>query len=182
MSTTTTPKNRKKLLNTVSINLGCSCKTPKLSSIFTPKPKPSKTPKYHKHLNSSYYTPWGKTVNSSSNSPYETNSTSSNPSTVDGFGRVRPKSVAVEKESNDPYLDFRQSMLQMIVENEIYSKEHLKELLNCFLQLNSPSLHGVIIRAFTEIWNGFFYSGQPNNYYSSPGPYVQAVRPKSYEV
>ncbi|KHN08721.1 hypothetical protein glysoja_037043 [Glycine soja] len=66
------------------------------------------------------------------------------------------RGVAVEKDSDDPYLDFRHSMLQMILENEIYSKEDLRELLNCFLQLNSPDHHGVIVRAFTEIWNGVF--------------------------
>lgn len=64
--------------------------------------------------------------------------------------------MAVEKDSDDPYLDFRHSMLQMILENEIYSKDGLRELLNCFLQLNSPQHHGVIVRAFTDIWNGVF--------------------------
>ena len=72
------------------------------------------------------------------------------------FGRVGGEGLAVEKDSDDPYLDFRHSMLQMILENEIYSKEDLRELLNCFLQLNSPYHHGVIVRAFTEIWNGVF--------------------------
>ncbi|KAG6418401.1 hypothetical protein SASPL_120605 [Salvia splendens] len=33
------------------------------------------------------------------------------------------------KESDNPYLDFRQSMLQMILEKEIYAKEELKHLL-----------------------------------------------------
>ncbi|KDP36141.1 hypothetical protein JCGZ_08785 [Jatropha curcas] len=76
--------------------------------------------------------------------------------TVRGLGRVGGESVAVEKDSDDPYLDFRQSMLQMILEKEIYSKDDLKELLECFLQLNSPYHHGIIVRAFTEIWNGVF--------------------------
>nr|GMD70921.1 transcription repressor OFP6-like [Ipomoea batatas] len=44
----------------------------------------------------------------------------------------------------------------MILEKNIYSKDDLKELLNCFLQLNSPYYHSVIVRAFTEIWNGVF--------------------------
>ncbi|KAJ1394559.1 Ovate protein family, C-terminal [Sesbania bispinosa] len=78
------------------------------------------------------------------------------PKTVGGFGRAGREGVAVEKDSDDPYLDFRHSMLQMILENEIYSKDDLRELLNCFLQLNSPYHHGVIVRAFTEIWNGVF--------------------------
>lgn len=72
------------------------------------------------------------------------------------MGRVGGESLAVEKESDDPYLDFRQSMLQMILEQEIYSKDDLRELLNCFLQLNSPYHHGIIVRAFTEIWDGVY--------------------------
>ncbi|KAJ6743208.1 TRANSCRIPTION REPRESSOR OFP7-RELATED [Salix viminalis] len=75
---------------------------------------------------------------------------------VRGFGRVGDESVAVEKDSDDPYLDFRHSMLQMILEKQIYSKDDPRQLLDCFLQLNSPYYHGVIIKAFTEIWNGVF--------------------------
>ncbi|KAJ6698390.1 TRANSCRIPTION REPRESSOR OFP7-RELATED [Salix purpurea] len=75
---------------------------------------------------------------------------------VRGFGRVGDESVAVEKDSDDPYLDFRHSMLQKILEKQIYSKDDLRQLLDCFLQLNSPYYHGVIIKAFTEIWNGVF--------------------------
>ncbi|KAL2935055.1 Transcription repressor OFP6 [Bienertia sinuspersici] len=189
---------RKVLLNTVSVNLGCSCRRPKLSSIFNPKPK-SKTPKYQKYQNFSYSssnsstTTWDKIGNSpyeyfypttttttsymDTNTPSAASSSSSNPSMVDGFGRVGPKSVAIEKDSSDPYVDFRQSMLQMIMENEIYSKDDLKQLLNCFLQLNSPSLHGTIIRVFTEIWNSYYFSGRPDH--SSPRVYV---RPNSYEI
>ncbi|XP_021760964.1 transcription repressor OFP6-like [Chenopodium quinoa] len=195
---------RKVLLNTVSVNLGCYCRKPKLSSIFSPKPK-SKTPKYQKYQNYSYSsstsstnTTWDKTTrNFSSSSPYEcyyptinsttfspyvdtttSSSSSSQPSSsVDGFGRVGTKSMAVEKDSTDPYLDFRQSMLQMIMENQIYTKNDLKELLNCFLQLNSPSLHGTIIRVFTEIWNSFFFNGRPDH--SSPRFFI---RPSSYEI
>ncbi|KAI4378650.1 hypothetical protein MLD38_016101 [Melastoma candidum] len=86
---------------------------------------------------------------------------------VKGFGRIDDEGVAVEKDSRDPYLDFRHSMLQMIIENEIYNREDLRELLGCFLQLNSPCYHGVIVRAFTEIWNGVYSVGtgydSPNN-------------------
>ncbi|KAJ6756111.1 TRANSCRIPTION REPRESSOR OFP7-RELATED [Salix purpurea] len=70
------------------------------------------------------------------------------PATVRGFGRVGAESVAVEKDSDDPYLDFRQSMLQMVLEKQIYSKDDLRQLLDCFLQLNSPYYHGIIVRAF----------------------------------
>ncbi|KAL2536056.1 transcription repressor OFP6-like [Forsythia ovata] len=63
-------------------------------------------------------------------------------------------SLAIVKDSEDPYQDFRQSMLQMILEREIYSTTDLQELLNCFLELNSPHHHEVIVKAFIEIWNG----------------------------
>ncbi|GMH09982.1 hypothetical protein Nepgr_011823 [Nepenthes gracilis] len=101
------------------------------------------------------------------------------------FGLVGSRTVAIEKESDDPYFDFRQSMLQMIRENEIRSKDDLKELLNCFLQLNSPCLHGIIIRAFTEIWNNFFFftpsATAGRCYRSNISPKVY-VRSKPYEI
>ncbi|KAI5585941.1 hypothetical protein BDE02_06G177700 [Populus trichocarpa] len=175
------------LLNTVSLNLGCSsCKKPKLSNICQPKPKPKpkpklQTPTYQKHKKdlycSSSSTSSSKiTTNQSPNGhenhdtpntfspamdtpPHFFSDTGNNmkcSTAVRGFGRVGGESVAVEKDSDDPYLDFRHSMLQMILEKEIYSKDDLRQLLDCFLQLNSPYYHGVIIRAFTEIWNGVF--------------------------
>ncbi|KAJ8899117.1 hypothetical protein K2173_010506 [Erythroxylum novogranatense] len=163
--------NKKKLiLNTVSVDLGCgSCKKPRLlSQIFNPKPKvPSKTtaPTYQNHTNLYYYyyntSSTSSKTNPSPATDYDTVTTfspamNSTPRPVRGLGRVDGESVAVEKDSDDPYLDFRHSMLQMILENEIYSKEDLQELLNCFLQLNSPYHHGFIVRAFTQIWNGVF--------------------------
>ncbi|XP_047976573.1 transcription repressor OFP7-like [Salvia hispanica] len=72
------------------------------------------------------------------------------------FSDACPKiqnSVAVVKDSDDPYQDFRQSMLQMILEKQIYSTNDLQQLLDCFLKLNSPCHHEVIVRAFAEIWN-----------------------------
>ncbi|KAK3408265.1 transcription repressor OFP6 [Eucalyptus grandis] len=63
-------------------------------------------------------------------------------------------SIAVAKDSDDPYRDFKDSMLQMVLEQGIYSRDGLQELLHCFLKLNSPRYHAVIIRAFTAIWNG----------------------------
>ncbi|KAK7244848.1 hypothetical protein RIF29_39676 [Crotalaria pallida] len=163
---------KKLLLNTVSVKLGCgSCRRPKLSHIFHPKPKAK---------NPTTYSSKNKLFNHSSSSDSTTNTTPTNTATtfspcyidssnvsesenyimaqrtVGGFGRSGREGVAVEKDSDDPYLDFRHSMLQMILENEIYSKDELRELLNCFLQLNSPYHHGAIVRAFTEIWNGVF--------------------------
>ncbi|PKU81829.1 hypothetical protein MA16_Dca003845 [Dendrobium catenatum] len=65
-------------------------------------------------------------------------------------GRVAD-SDAVTKDSVDPLGDFRQSMLQMIVEKEIVGVQELLELLQEFLALNSPRYHRIILRAFCEI-------------------------------
>lgn len=65
-------------------------------------------------------------------------------------------SVAVVKQSDDPLSDFRQSMLQMIVENGIVAGEDLREMLRRFLSLNAPHHHDIILRAFGEIWDDVF--------------------------
>ncbi|KAG4396501.1 hypothetical protein GLYMA_19G197800v4 [Glycine max] len=179
--TTAMSGSRKKLLlNTVSVKLGCgTCRRPNLCRIFHPKPKPknlNNTYRKHKHSSSSssfFSGQWGgedkcdststtptPTPTNTTFSPYVDSSHFSDSDSyvkaVGGLGRAGKEGVAVEKDSDDPYLDFRHSMLQMILENEIYSKQDLRELLNCFLQLNSPHHHGVIVRAFTEIWNAVF--------------------------
>ncbi|KZV15139.1 hypothetical protein F511_34644 [Dorcoceras hygrometricum] len=147
-------------VNKVAVSIGCgggsSCRRPRLSAVFHPRPRRlrAKDSSCHQH--------------DSSSSSFDTTTTTSftfsdidskleiSPWSIQGFGRIGDQSLAVEKVSDDPYLDFRHSMLQMILEKEIYSKDELKELLCCFLQLNSPYYHGIIVRAFTEIWNGVY--------------------------
>ncbi|KAK9947694.1 hypothetical protein M0R45_003307 [Rubus argutus] len=70
-------------------------------------------------------------------------------------GKVKD-SFAVVKKSSDPYNDFRTSMVEMIVEKQIFSGKDLEHLLQCFLKLNSPHHHRVIIEVFTEIWEALF--------------------------
>ncbi|KAF5737421.1 transcription repressor OFP6-like [Tripterygium wilfordii] len=162
---------RRFVFNRVSVKLGCSCVRPKLSNIFHPKPKPPHL--NHNHRRNHHYS------SSTSSSQTTTTTTTFSPATptppprfyeswdsttddatcprsVGALGRLGGESMAVEKDSDDPYLDFRHSMLQMVVEKEIYSKQDLRELLNCFLQLNAPYHHGIIVEAFSEIWKGVF--------------------------
>ncbi|XP_011094254.1 transcription repressor OFP6-like [Sesamum indicum] len=160
---------KKYILNTLTVSLGCSsgCRRPKLSAVFNPRPRHRPHSAHRKprhHSSSSSWDTNTTTFSSAVDTPpvcysSDTDSDIKSLRAVQGFGRIGGASVAVEKDSDDPYLDFRQSMLQMILEKEIYSKDDLKELLNCFLQLNSPYYHGIIVRAFTEIWNGV-YSGR----------------------
>lgn len=70
-------------------------------------------------------------------------------------GKVKD-SFAVVKRSSDPYNDFRTSMVEMIIERQIFGGKDLEDLLQCFLSLNSQCHHRVIVEVFTEIWETLF--------------------------
>ncbi|GAB4848868.1 hypothetical protein Ancab_003662 [Ancistrocladus abbreviatus] len=75
------------------------------------------------------------------------------PCTVEG--KVR-ESFAVVKKTEDPYEDFRRSMMEMILEKEMFEERDLEQMLHCFLSLNSRHHHEVIVGAFSEIWEALF--------------------------
>lgn len=56
------------------------------------------------------------------------------------------------KSSVDPRRDFRESMVEMIVENNMRTSKDLEDLLACYLQLNSDEYHEMIIKVFKQIW------------------------------
>ncbi|XP_009589714.1 transcription repressor OFP1-like [Nicotiana tomentosiformis] len=62
------------------------------------------------------------------------------------------ESFAVVKSSKNPQKDFRESMVEMIVENNIRTSKDLEELLACYLSLNSDEYHDLIIKVFKQIW------------------------------
>ncbi|MQM23687.1 hypothetical protein Taro_056754 [Colocasia esculenta] len=62
------------------------------------------------------------------------------------------ESFAVVKSSADPQRDFRDSMMEMIVENNIRESRDLGDLLACYLSLNSNEYHDVIVKVFEQIW------------------------------
>ncbi|KAJ1378817.1 Ovate protein family, C-terminal [Sesbania bispinosa] len=63
-----------------------------------------------------------------------------------------PDGFAVVKSSFDPQSDFRESMVEMIVENNIRASKDLEDLLACYLSLNSSEYHDIIVKAFEQIW------------------------------
>ncbi|KAL1549067.1 transcription repressor OFP1-like [Salvia divinorum] len=65
------------------------------------------------------------------------------------------RSMAVVKASKDPRRDFRESILEMILENNIRESNDLEELLACYLSLNSDEHHHLIINVFKQIWFDF---------------------------
>ncbi|KAL7213602.1 hypothetical protein ACSBR2_016182 [Camellia fascicularis] len=58
--------------------------------------------------------------------------------------------VAMEKSSYDPREDFRESIVEMIVANQIYEAKDLRRLLNCYVSMNSEEYQGVILEVFHE--------------------------------
>ena len=55
------------------------------------------------------------------------------------------------KESSNPFEDYKMSMNQMIKERDIKTDDDLKELLRCFLDINPPPQHNLIVRAFVDV-------------------------------
>ncbi|GAV78890.1 Ovate domain-containing protein [Cephalotus follicularis] len=62
------------------------------------------------------------------------------------------ESFAVVTCSLDPQKDFRDSMIEMIMEKRISHPQELEELLACYLTLNSDEYHELIIKAFQKVW------------------------------
>ncbi|XP_024394521.1 uncharacterized protein [Physcomitrium patens] len=70
---------------------------------------------------------------------------------------VTKERVAVVVESSyDPYNDFRESMIEMIVDQDIQETGDLEELLQCYLSLNEAEYHNVIVDVFTDVWHELF--------------------------
>ncbi|XP_057435378.1 transcription repressor OFP1-like [Lotus japonicus] len=61
-------------------------------------------------------------------------------------------SFAIVKSSFDPQRDFRESMVEMIEQNNIRDSKDLEDLLACYLSLNSDEYHDLIIKVFKQIW------------------------------
>ncbi|KAM0903365.1 hypothetical protein ACQ4PT_018619 [Festuca glaucescens] len=62
------------------------------------------------------------------------------------------KGLVVVRRSSDPYGDFRESMVEMIVERQVFGTSELEQLLHTYLSLNPARLHPVILQAFSDIW------------------------------
>lgn len=63
------------------------------------------------------------------------------------------ESFAVVKLSSDPQSDFRESMLEMIFQNNLWASKDLEDLLSCYLYLNSDEYHDLIVKIFKQIWS-----------------------------
>ncbi|KAK0598465.1 hypothetical protein LWI29_034919 [Acer saccharum] len=83
---------------------------------------------------------------------YSRKSISPNKKYVNSQKRSLSESFIVVKSSIDPQKDFRDSMEEMIMENNIRNSKDLEDLLACYLSLNSNEYHDLIVKAFEQIW------------------------------
>ncbi|CAL0304394.1 unnamed protein product [Lupinus luteus] len=86
------------------------------------------------------------------NSPRIRSRKSVSTAAADSSRRSLSDSFAIVKSSFNPERDFRQSMVEMIVHNNIRSSKDLEDLLACYLSLNSDEYHHLIIKVFKQIW------------------------------
>ncbi|KAL8089478.1 hypothetical protein AgCh_039085 [Apium graveolens] len=63
----------------------------------------------------------------------------------------RLMSVAIVKESIDPDRDFKESMMGMIMEHNMSTKEEFQQLLACYLSLNPGTYRELIVKVFEQI-------------------------------
>ncbi|KAI3470647.1 hypothetical protein Pfo_027310 [Paulownia fortunei] len=95
--------------------------------------------------------------------PDETSSIMKGAKTADGVFPFKD-SVALAVESDDPYLDFKKSMQEM-VESQGLMKDWdcLEELLGCYLRMNGKVNHGFIVGAFVDVLIGLAASSSSSS-------------------
>jgi len=64
--------------------------------------------------------------------------------------------VAMEKCTQDPRAEFRQSMVEVILKNRITRTKDLRCLLSCYLEMNSEECRAVILEAFHQVCTDIF--------------------------
>ncbi|KAF3321842.1 transcription repressor OFP1-like protein [Carex littledalei] len=68
------------------------------------------------------------------------------------LNRDMKESLAVMKYSSNPQRDFMESMIEMIIANNMRSSNDLEDLLASYLSLNSVDYHSVIVKVFKQVW------------------------------
>lgn len=69
------------------------------------------------------------------------------------------QSLVLSMDSQDPYLDFKRSMEEMVEAHGLKDWEGLEELLCWYLKVNGKTNHGYIVRAFVDLLVGLAIGG-----------------------
>ena len=100
---------------------------------------------------------------------FEPGETSSILEEAKGGGFPFKESVLLSMESEDPYVDFRRSMEEMVEAHGLKDWESLEELLSWYLRVNGKQNHGYIIGAFVDLLVAFASSSYSS--FSTSPPY-----------
>ncbi|KAL5710466.1 hypothetical protein ACHQM5_021023 [Ranunculus cassubicifolius] len=79
---------------------------------------------------------------------------------VSGFLPFK-ESVVLAMESDDPYVDFRASMEEMVEAHGVQDWDYLEELLAWYLKVNGKKNHGFIVGAFVDLLVGLAATSSP---------------------
>ncbi|KAK7275934.1 hypothetical protein RIF29_17061 [Crotalaria pallida] len=60
-------------------------------------------------------------------------------------------SLCAVRYSDNPFVDIRNSILEMIDNVGVHDWDEMEELVYCYIALNSPELHGIICQAFLSV-------------------------------
>ncbi|PHT60343.1 hypothetical protein CQW23_02706 [Capsicum baccatum] len=63
----------------------------------------------------------------------------------------KESAIVMGLDSKDPFVDFRESMEEMVEAHGVQDWESLEELLTCYLKVNCKSNHGYIVGAFVDL-------------------------------
>lgn len=92
----------------------------------------------------------------------EAKCSSSSSNEVLGFPPLK-ESVVLAMESEDPYMDFKSSMQEMVETHGLKDWESLEELLGWYLKMNGKKNHGFIVGAFVDLLLGLVSSSSSDN-------------------
>lgn len=79
------------------------------------------------------------------------NSLSFSASLPKDVGGIYADSLCVVKYSIDPFLDLKESIVEMIRNVGVRDWEDMEQLVHCYIVLNSSEIHGFIIDAFLSL-------------------------------
>ncbi|KAE8689573.1 Transcription repressor OFP13 [Hibiscus syriacus] len=89
------------------------------------------------------------------------------------------ESVVLAMESDDPYVDFRRSMEEMVDTHGMKKWEQLEELLGWYLKVNGKNNHGFIISAFIDLLLAITSSSSSSSDSTSYSSAVSSFSPSS---
>ncbi|KAI3969251.1 hypothetical protein MKW92_015144 [Papaver armeniacum] len=75
---------------------------------------------------------------------------------LDSYSTKSIVMVALDKYSYDPGEDIRESMVEVIMSNQIEEARDLRKLLNCYISMNSAEYRSIILEVFHEVCTNIF--------------------------